>query len=150
QRGAKDRVTSAGTLLASWQDGRIKLAITQAALRLRRRLPGPFAGEYTPLEAAGPRAAHLVAFARHRSDEWVIAVAPRLTVSLAPAGAPPLGRAVWADTCIQLPNRAPKTWRDELTGRAIAVGPHAQTLSVGDTLATLPVALLVAEPAPHA
>jgi (1->4)-alpha-D-glucan 1-alpha-D-glucosylmutase len=47
------------------QDGRVKLCVHAAGLRARRYNAGLFsAGDYTPLTAAGEKAAHLFAFMR--------------------------------------------------------------------------------------
>lgn len=72
-----------------------KLALTAAALRLRRRRPAVFgdAAGYEPLVARGPGAAHCVAFAR--SGDVVTAVT-RLSLRLADAGG-------WRDTVLDLP-----------------------------------------------
>jgi (1->4)-alpha-D-glucan 1-alpha-D-glucosylmutase len=98
-----------------------KLAITVAALRLRRDRPGLFAG-YTPITASGSAAQHALSFDRG----GVIAVATRLPVALAAAGG-------WGDTTIELPY--PCT--DQLTGRS-----YSGRIRLSDLLAGLPVALL--------
>ncbi len=73
-----------------------KLALTAAALRLRRRRPELFgdAGTYVPLAAEGPGAAHCVAYAR--GGEVVVAVT-RLSLRLEEEG------AGWRDTELPLP-----------------------------------------------
>ncbi|MEU3375400.1 malto-oligosyltrehalose synthase [Streptomyces sp. NPDC006660] len=81
-----------------------KLAVTLAALRLRRELPGAFGASstYAALRARGPRAEHCVAFCR--SGEVVTAVT-RLSLRLADAGG-------WTGTRLPLPDG---TWTDVLT-----------------------------------
>jgi len=138
-----------GGLLASAADGRVKLHLIHRLLRARRDDPGLFArGAYLPLAAEGPRAQHVVAFARALDDRVAIAVAARLPLTLRPDGAPPVGAAIWGagDTTLPLPAAArPAVGRlvDLLTGRPLAVGggrlPVAQVLGDG----ALPVALLV-------
>lgn len=50
-------------LAAQWRDGRIKLALTRALLRLRNAHAGLFErGVYEPLAVTGPDAAHVMAF----------------------------------------------------------------------------------------
>jgi (1->4)-alpha-D-glucan 1-alpha-D-glucosylmutase len=100
-----------------------KLRLTAAALRLRRDRPEAFAAGYTPLTAAGPASAHVVA--ARRGDD-VVTVATRLPVGLRRRGG-------WADESLALP---PGEWTDVCTGRPA-------TAAVGDLLAELPVALLV-------
>ena len=54
-------------MLADWQDGRIKLLITAAGLRLRREKPELFlAGDYLPLETDITVPGSAIAFARLR------------------------------------------------------------------------------------
>ena len=50
---------------ADWADGRIKQAMIARVLAVRKKMPRLFAdGSYVPLEAAGPFAEHVFAFAR--------------------------------------------------------------------------------------
>jgi len=121
--------------------GAPKLAVIEAALHVRRRLPEPFraGGDYLPLSATGPAAGGVVAFSRGGA---VITVVPRLVMGLMAEGA--AGRwelspeAAWG-TVIELPAGR---WKDELSGRE-----HAGRVALGDLLAVLPVALLTSTPA---
>jgi (1->4)-alpha-D-glucan 1-alpha-D-glucosylmutase len=62
-----------GRLAAGWQDGRIKLILTQALLRLRRQFADVFAnGSYEPLRVSGPHAGHIVAFARSWKNQRLV------------------------------------------------------------------------------
>lgn len=103
--------------------GAAKLLVVSRALRARRDHPERFTG-YLPLPAAGPAAAHVVAFARR----GVVAVATRLPVTLATRGG-------WADTVLPLPEGS---WNDALTGRSVS--GNAQ---LADLLTRYPVALLL-------
>ncbi len=128
--------------LACWRDGRVKLLVTARALHLRRRLPELFArGDYVPLASSGPQERHVIAFARRLGEAWAITVVPRLPVGLAPVDTPPLGRAVWNETAIELPVGAPASFRHVLTGEKIAAVDG--WISLGEAFETLPVALLV-------
>ncbi len=134
---------SAG-LLSGWDDGRVKLWLTQRGLALRRDHPDLFArGDYLPLPAEGERAEHALAFARRHGDEAVIAIAPRLVAGLTGGDARfPLG-ADWGDAQLPLPDDlAGHRWRDALTGEEFSAESGA--LPLARVLATLPVALLVA------
>ena len=111
------------TALAAFTDD--KLRVTATALRLRRERPVSFAAAYTPLEATGAAAEHVLAY--QRGDD-VIAVATRLPVGLASRGG-------WGDTSVQLPAG---TWTNRLTGST-----HTGTATLAEALATLPVALFV-------
>jgi (1->4)-alpha-D-glucan 1-alpha-D-glucosylmutase len=59
-----------------WVDGRIKLALTRALLRLRQELPDVFRdGAYQPVEVTGPDRDHVVAFLRsYRRSRVLVAV----------------------------------------------------------------------------
>ncbi|MFJ7158979.1 malto-oligosyltrehalose synthase [Streptomyces sp. NPDC101118] len=72
-----------------------KLALTRAALLLRRARPAAFGadGGYEPLAARGPAAGHCVAFCRGGE---AVTVATRLSLRLAEAGG-------WRDTEVRLP-----------------------------------------------
>ena len=82
--------------MARADEGLPKLWLLRQALHLRRRAPAAFGagegGRYIPLAAEGPRAGHVVAFCR---GAGVIAVAPRLVLTLAATG--------WGDTRLTLP-----------------------------------------------
>lgn len=139
---------AARALLAGWRDGRIKMWLTAAGLRARHDAPGLFgAGGYEPLRAAGERADHVVAFARHAAGAWAIAAAPRLTCALTDVGAFPTGDGVWAGTTIPLPAGAPVHWRNVFTDERHEAGPGAsgRALPVGAIFGTLAGAILVSE-----
>ncbi|MDL5487531.1 malto-oligosyltrehalose synthase [Microbacterium wangruii] len=103
--------------------GAAKLLVVSRALRLRRDRRELFT-HYRPVTAVGAASDHLVAFDRGGA----ITLATRLPVALAARGG-------WGDTAVMLPAGP---WRDEFTGRIIEGG----AASVGDVLATYPVALL--------
>ena len=61
------------TLASQWQDGRIKLTLTHALLRLRQRFADLFAnGTYEPLQVSGPQAGHIVSFARSWKNQRLV------------------------------------------------------------------------------
>ena len=65
----------ARSLVATKEDGRVKLYLTHRALDCRRRRAGLFRdGAYVPLEAQGTRREHVVAFSRRLEGETVLAV----------------------------------------------------------------------------
>ena len=134
----------AASLLASTDEGRLKLYVTSSALRLRRERPGLFReGGYEGIAATGRRATHLFAFARGTGDARVVVAVPRLTVALS-GGAAPVGPEVWCDTRLPLPPLAKgRIWTDRLTGRTLE--PDGDPVPAGALFETLPVALLVSE-----
>ncbi|MFN2495641.1 MAG: malto-oligosyltrehalose synthase [Pseudonocardiaceae bacterium] len=103
--------------------GAVKLLVVSRVLRARRDRPERFTG-YTPLSAAGPAAAHVVAFARR----GLVAIATRLPVGLAARGG-------WGDTALPLPEGS---WTDALIGRSVS-----GCVPLADLLARYPVALLL-------
>ena len=129
-----------------WQDGRIKLYVTERALNFRNANAAVYLeGDYMPIEASGPRQANVCAFARRNAARWCLTVAPRLTTQLAPLGRMPLGPAVWQETTLQLPSGAPDAWHNILTGERFvaATAPGGQkSLALTDILKRFPVALL--------
>ncbi|HZD04563.1 MAG TPA: hypothetical protein VE173_06585, partial [Longimicrobiales bacterium] len=88
----------------SWRDGRIKLLVTSRMLHLHPR------GEYLPLSVEGDRADHVVSFARHDGERWVLVAVPRLVVGLTGEDEwwP---RSGWNSTAVVLPEGGPTRWR---------------------------------------
>jgi (1->4)-alpha-D-glucan 1-alpha-D-glucosylmutase len=122
------------------EDGRIKLHVILAALRLRRAEPGLFTAAYEPLAARGPAARHVFAFARRDGDRRAVTIVPRFSRSLARGTAAPVG-PVWGEAEIPLPaHLAGGALTNVLTGEAVGGGA---ALSLSAVLATCPVALLV-------
>ncbi len=146
-----DSTALAAELLAAWPDGRIKLFLTHSALSLRQRRPELFGAEaaYLPLEVAGERAEHAIAFARRQGEGEIVVVVPRLPARLARAGrrseehAAPLGE-VWRDTQVVLRGGEHACYREHFTGAQLtAEGAEGEArLPLSRVFATLPVALL--------
>lgn len=130
-------------LLGRWTDGAVKLAVTCQALALRAEKPGLFAsGDYTPLEATGEKAEHVVAFARKAGNDAIVVAVPRLAGGLGPSpGQAPDWASNWANTAIPLPRNGGR-WRDRLTGRVIEDGDTVLATTLFDGF---PLALLVRE-----
>jgi (1->4)-alpha-D-glucan 1-alpha-D-glucosylmutase len=105
-----------------------KLWIVYSALAVRNSHPewfGPDAA-YTPLEAAGPKAEHMVGYLRRAS---VAAIAPRWPMKLGDS---------WGGTSVELPHGR---WKNVLTGDSVTGGRwRLQAL-----LNRFPVALLTKE-----
>jgi (1->4)-alpha-D-glucan 1-alpha-D-glucosylmutase len=146
---APERAKFSTTLLDTWRDGRIKLLVTTAGLRLRREQPELFlSGEYLPLAVDVTVPADIVAFARRREDQAVLFVAPRLCARIVDATRPiPLGGEAWKTSRVLLPPPlASRTFRDVITGGAIApvTTDHQAWIFVGQIFETLPIAILQA------
>jgi (1->4)-alpha-D-glucan 1-alpha-D-glucosylmutase len=148
---AAGRIATLADLLAGWTDGRIKLFLTAAALRLRREFRDLFLhGEYIPLEARGERAAHVVGLARRHPSGVAIAVVPRLVHATFGAQAPtPPPADAWRETVVDLPAPlAPGPFIHVFTGESFTCdnGGGQTGLRVADLLRHAPVALLIAAP----
>ncbi|MCU1277421.1 MAG: malto-oligosyltrehalose synthase, partial [bacterium] len=70
-------------------------------------------GEYLPLTADGPDAAHVIAFARQLGDERIIVVVPRLTLQLLDRGQGALRVAAR----VRLPEGCRQSLMNVVTGR---------------------------------
>ncbi len=150
---AAERRESLARLLESWTDGTIKMLVTVAGLRLRASQPRLFLdGDYVPLETESTVPARAVAFARTLAagdgspGRVAIVVAPHLAAHVIDAQHPvPVGD-VWKTSRVHLPvPLAGLAYRDVFTGaeiKPVRSGANAW-LFIGQTLATLPVALLV-------
>jgi (1->4)-alpha-D-glucan 1-alpha-D-glucosylmutase len=128
-------------LLAAWTDGRVKLHLSAAVLRLRRQHASLFArGRYVPLETEGAARERVVAFARRAGAAWAVTVVPRRVVPLTGRGRFALGPAAWAGTSVLLPQGAPRGFAGPLAGAEVKA--RRGRLQVADLLGALPVAVL--------
>lgn len=138
-------------LLDSLPDGRAKLYVISRTLQWRRAHEVLLNhGEYLPLRTAGPRAAHLCAFARRHGEEVCITVVPRLYRKLMQHEADwPLGGRVWSGTRVELPANLPAGMLVGLfDGARLSVRQldGRRALPVEEVLESFPVALLAAVP----
>jgi (1->4)-alpha-D-glucan 1-alpha-D-glucosylmutase len=136
-------------LLESSQDGRIKMFVIFRTLRFRREHRELFlVGDYVPLEAVGPRHAHLCAFRRLWGRTRLIVAVPRLVVGLT-GGVErhPLGEEVWLNTRLILPaERSAGRYRSIFTGEELSTEVHdgRTGISLASVFNCFPVALLEA------
>jgi (1->4)-alpha-D-glucan 1-alpha-D-glucosylmutase len=138
QRAALARALSSPDGLAT---GRAKLLLLRVALHLRRTDPELFrSGDYRPLEAEGPLASRVFAFARAVAGRALLCAVPRLVLGLLEEGR---GAVRWEGS-LALPAALPRRWRDVVTGAA-RVGP---VLALPELFSDFPVALLASEPVP--
>jgi (1->4)-alpha-D-glucan 1-alpha-D-glucosylmutase len=143
--GERDESAAVGALVDRWHDGRIKMFVTAAGLRLRRARPEVFLdGTYLPVAADGLGADHVVACAREHEGALVLAIVPRLLASAAPH-AEVTGPEAWRDTRLRLPD----AWRGRLFRSVLTGGvvkpirtAHDTWLMTSRALAACPVALL--------
>ncbi|PYL08513.1 MAG: malto-oligosyltrehalose synthase [Verrucomicrobia bacterium] len=125
-------------LLRNWPDGRIKLSLTQRALRFRHEHAGLFQrGEYLPLRVSGMFAESCISFARRLTGKWIVVIAPRLSSRV---GFPPIGE-LWKDTAIEFPETLSlKNAHDLFTCRPVR--HQKRRVSVRDVLSVLPFAAI--------
>jgi (1->4)-alpha-D-glucan 1-alpha-D-glucosylmutase len=122
-------------------DGRAKLFLLRAALRLRQALRELFdEGDYRPLAVEGPLARHVFAFTRATTARALVCAVPRLVLGPLEAG----GGAIRWEGALRLPGGLPRRWRDAVTG-ATREGPE---LPLAALFSDFPVALLVSEAHP--
>lgn len=127
-------------LLENYRNGQMKLFTLHKALQERRQHPEVFTeGEYLPISPEGKQQESLLSFARKLEDEWYLVVVPKQVVLLCEPGEFPLGKDVWKDAKLPLPENAPKKWVNIYTGGKLT-GKDA--LDVAEVLASFPVALL--------
>lgn len=134
-------------LLDESRSGAVKLYVTWKTLQLRKEREDLFRlGGYLPLAVEGDKAAHLCAFARIHQGTAAVVLVPRLAYTLL-AGNPiwPVGKDVWGDTRVQLPEIG-DTWRNLFTGERMPVsGRDGHCLMLHQAMASFPLALLIPE-----
>ncbi len=142
--------SSAGSLLDTPEDGRLKQYLIWKTLRLRSDQPDCFQqGEYIPLKIEGSKAAHIVAFARKSGESAIIAIVPRLIAGLlSDAEHPPLGEQTWGDTRLLIPAAIPSgALRNAFTGESLEfaseTSPNDPSISLAEVFSQFPVALFV-------
>jgi (1->4)-alpha-D-glucan 1-alpha-D-glucosylmutase len=152
-----DKVKSArgaAGLVEAKEDGRIKLLVTSRALRFRSGNRALFEqGTYTPLDARGPQADSVVAFARSHEEKMAVVVTPRLMTRLGTNAGDrrhasplqtPVGQ-VWSGAWLALPGvPAGERFHNVFTGEIIEAREQGNTvgLPLEEVLALFPVALL--------
>jgi len=101
--------TSVRELIEAGEE-RAKLYTVARLLRFRQAHPNPFTGGYWPLEADGPAARHLIAFARTADRASLVIVVPRFLSTLDRLGG-------WGETRVLLGEQfADRAWTEVLTG----------------------------------
>jgi (1->4)-alpha-D-glucan 1-alpha-D-glucosylmutase len=138
---------TARNVVATRQDGRIKLYLTYKALNFRRENRELFeAGRYLPLTVEGVRQEQVCAFERASNGRSFLVVVPRLCCRLIEnEKGLPLGPAVWAETRLLLPPEGTTgRYRNLFTGEILlpVEAEGCRSLALAEIFATFPVALL--------
>lgn len=136
-------------LLESLPEGRIKLYLTWKTLTVRRECEQVFRdGDYLPLKRMGA-CGRVCAFTRHRGNETLLVVVPRLGGLMGEHGRPPVGETVWGDTSLELPpERMDGKWTNTLTGETFSMQEapgKVHRLALAQLFKALPYALLRAQ-----
>ena len=148
QAQASDAAAVGGvrSLLDDWPSGRVKLYVTAALLRLRRRHAELFLeGEYLPLYLSGDPEARIAAFVRRRAASGALVIVPRLIAPLMEHGHWPLSIRAWGDLQLStgaIPPGVPL--HNLLTGERLtsAANPgDSRVLRVAELLAECPVGI---------
>lgn len=144
QQEARGQQSLIQQALSMWEDGRVKLYVTYKALNVRKSYSDVFQdGEYIPLQVAGQRQEHVLAFGRHKGKAWLMVVVPRLLTKLGRFGATPVSRGVWEEDSLLLPEGMPERWFNIFTGEHLKVSATGKKLALSDILCIFPMALLV-------
>jgi len=146
RRADKGRPHLLRDLCHNWEDGQIKLYLTDKALDFRREKASLFLnGGYVPVAATGERADCVCAFARCYEGEWSVTATPRWTTRLTPKDGKSLNQMNWGDTVLLMPDAAPQRWRDVFSAEVIDVSESpdgTRRLPLDVVLRQFPVALL--------
>jgi malto-oligosyltrehalose synthase/4-alpha-glucanotransferase len=133
-------------VMSHMEDGRIKMYLTWRVLSFRREHDLLFEeGDYVKLDAQGPRAAHVCAFARTLQENHAVVIAPRLFGTLTVIQDPPVGANVWANTYVEAPSETAKEYRNIFTGSTarVFIKEEKSWIMLEDALRDFPAAVLV-------
>jgi len=149
---AKDPAGTFRALLTDWQDGQIKLFLTQAVLRLRKRHPALFLeGDYRPLPPEWEKKNHMLGFLRrHSGTEILVVVSLRASGRLEKDSLLALSELA-REGEIPLPADSQTTgWRQLFTRKAVRAGSSgkAPSLSLEQAMCGAPFSVLVRESSP--
>jgi (1->4)-alpha-D-glucan 1-alpha-D-glucosylmutase len=134
-------------LLENWRDGRIKLYTTYRGLHFRRQNQDLYLqGEYNHLNADGRRKNHLCGLIRRGKGRAAITLVPRFSMKLTQGKGLPLGKDIWDDTTVELPEGSATRWRNVYTGEEIEawLDDEVLRLNVAEVFERFPVAILEA------
>ena len=130
-------------LLETWQDGRVKIFLTERLLGYRHGNREVLErGCYVPVAATGKRSANVFAFLRSEGDCRTLIVVPRFATQLSATTRMPLGIRAWLDTALSLGDGAPKRWKNVITGATLTT--RDGELPLHRVLEHFPVALMSA------
>jgi len=134
-------------MIATPEDGRLKLYVTTRSLSCRLEHPDAFGeGAYLPLNILGPRSECVCAFARKSARRLILVVAGRFFTKLAGPPRLPVGSAVWKGCFLVLGKERPGrgVFRDVFTEHEVSAihVDDAWVLRLTDVFSHLTVAML--------
>jgi (1->4)-alpha-D-glucan 1-alpha-D-glucosylmutase len=135
-------------LATNLEDGRAKLYLTWKTLQTRRDQPQMFEqGSYIPLKVKGPKAAHVVAFAREFERRRALIAVPRLCATLMGERESLCHEEIWRDTTVEAGAGEAGCYHNVFTGECIPVSGQGApaSLPAGKLFSMFPVALLLNE-----
>ncbi|HLX37130.1 MAG TPA: hypothetical protein VKR29_04990, partial [Candidatus Binataceae bacterium] len=136
----RDPLATLNHLIKDMRSGAIKMYLINRALEFRREHQDLFMrGDYVPLNVAGERADHVLAFARTYKDKRAIVMCGRFFMSLPAAEGQPVDPNAWRGTFVEPEGNWPASMTDRITGRTISTD---RPIAVDEAFAQLPVALL--------
>jgi len=125
-------------------DGKLKLLLTERALKSRSEYAPCFAGDYIPVETNGRYKEIVIAFLRKSVDHTILVIVPRFTTEIANEGQFPCGSNMWSGTSVEIPQTCKSMhWKNLITGEILEVGQSTKLL-VGETLRVFPIGIFVA------
>ncbi len=131
-------------LLEQKADGRIKQFLSHRILTARNKEADMFLnGSYIPIECHGKHDNNIIAFGRSFEGSYAVIAAPRLMTGIIREDEMPLGKRIWEDTKIELPEGFPRNWTDAITGETIK--GEDNMFSAGSLFNSFPCALLLGE-----
>jgi (1->4)-alpha-D-glucan 1-alpha-D-glucosylmutase len=128
------------------EDGLIKMYLMKRALDCRRAQHELFAtGDYQPLQVAGSRKNHVIAFSRTMRNKSVIVATGRFFSRLGTPDRLPIGQETWNETSIVMEKKMKFCrYRNIFTGEVLSVseGSDGSGLLLAHLFSRLPVAMI--------
>jgi malto-oligosyltrehalose synthase/4-alpha-glucanotransferase len=120
--------------------GKIKLFFLQQMLKLKGEYPDVFdQGQYLPLSVKGKYSDHVLAFARHYQNTWLVFIMPIQLSSILNSDPAKIENIDWEDTYLELPKAIGEEYNDLLRHKS---GTTTKELSLKKLLKDLPYAIL--------
>ena len=120
--------------------GKIKLFFLRKMLKLKEKYPDVFdKGQYLPLSVRGKYSDHVLAFARHYQNHWLVFIMPIHLSSMINAEPAEIEKMDWEDTYLELPKAIGEEYNDLLRHKS---GTTTTELSLKKLLKDLPYAIL--------